>query len=429
LPISTPTPIVAIVGNTLVTSSTAPTGGTIISQCTPVTKSSISLLKFTEGFGTAFKTRTAPTTVAFSGQANPWSATTPSVPGLGSNSAESGFIIPVLSTNTSQQFAGLADFGTRLKATFSGVPANVRLFVSVTNVVNGVLAATPPPLGIGSTDPTSFAELVVSENAVDGQSQFGSTSGLPGVTSTENAPGSTGGTVAVSEVLLSGGSGQAVWEVLNTNASIETLSFAVFATTTTSSTSTSPGAVTMSFAPTPGVAPQFSVAAAAAASGALPIPRFSGVTAATVPSLLNINVCRTILLYPFVTSSSGFDTGIAIANTSQDTFGTTGQTGSCVLNFFGGAAAPNSTMGPVAPGSVATSLVSNLAGQNFNGYLIATCGFQFAHGFAFVENGFGLAQGIGTVYLALVLPDPGPGLPGRSANPLGPAGSGEQVAH
>ena len=38
--------------------------------------------------------------------------------------------------------------------------------------------------------------------------------------------------------------------------------------------------------------------------------------------MFTINICRTILLYPYITNQAGFDTGLTIANTSQDSFTT-----------------------------------------------------------------------------------------------------------
>jgi hypothetical protein len=61
---------------------------------------------------------------------------------------------------------------------------------------------------------------------------------------------------------------------------------------------------------------------------------------------------------------------------------------------------------------------------NFQGYVIAQCAFQFAHGFAFVSD-LG-ARNLAMGYLALVIPEPGSGT--RTANPPGAqtvSGSGE----
>ncbi len=48
------------------------------------------------------------------------------------------------------------------------------------------------------------------------------------------------------------------------------------------------------------------------ASSTLPIPRF--IATSTARSIINIQLRRTRLLFPFVTNTSGFDTGISISN-------------------------------------------------------------------------------------------------------------------
>jgi hypothetical protein len=158
--------------------------------------------------------------------------------------------------------------------------------------------------------------------------------------------------------------------------------------------------VNLSFAPTP---PAFTAAAAAAASTSLPIPRFTASSVAG-SNIFSISICRTVLLYPFVTNQAGFDTGLAIANTSTDPFGTGPQAGSCALNWFGGTTSPAPTSsGSVASGAVYTTLASTTV-PNFQGYMIAVCNFQFAHGFAFISD-LG-AQKLAMGYLAVVIPDP-----------------------
>lgn len=168
-----------------------------------------------------------------------------------------------------------------------------------------------------------------------------------------------------------------------------------------------------------------------------PVPRF-------VPSIKNaanwtVTRCRTLLLFPYVTNRNGYNTGIAIANTSQDTGpfaaddagssaakGARPQTGPCTLFTYGG---NNGPANPVAQTPVQSNInvpaggmylmtlqtggvVKGPAGQDvgavgaaagFEGYIIASCEFQYAHGYAFISD-VGvqrLAQG----YLALIIPD------------------------
>ena len=97
----------------------------------------------------------------------------------------------------------------------------------------------------------------------------------------------------------------------------------------------------------------------------------------------------TNLLFPFVTSQAGFDTGLSIANTSADPFGTAAQPGTCTLHFFGAAGVFHIPTPNIVPGTNYSTLVSttlsNVPG-GFQGYMIAVCNFQYAHGFAFVSD-------------------------------------------
>lgn len=134
----------------------------------------------------------------------------------------------------------------------------------------------------------------------------------------------------------------------------------------------------------------------------------------------------TSLLFPFVTNQAGFDTAIVISNTSLDTVGTTPQSGTCTLNYFGattgGGASPAAQTSQTVPAGAQLTFTLSSGGSfgiaatsGFQGYIIATCNFQYAHGFAFISD-VG-AQRLATSYLALVIPAGG-------RNP-----SGEQLAH
>ena len=157
--------------------------------------------------------------------------------------------------------------------------------------------------------------------------------------------------------------------------------------------------------------------------------------------MLIIQICRTILLFPYVTNQAGFDTGLEIANTSLDPF-TTGssttaaQAGSCRMTWYGGTtAAPTTPPGPSDTGSIAGGTIWVNTAQalvpNFQGYMIAVCNFQYAHGFAFISD-VG-ARNLAMGYLAVVLPDPGTGArvaaPGACLGVAGCTSSGEQDSH
>jgi hypothetical protein len=118
----------------------------------------------------------------------------------------------------------------------------------------------------------------------------------------------------------------------------------------------------------------------------------------------------TNLLFPYVTTAPGFETGIAISNTSQDSFGTTTQSGTCTVSFFqagvGGTNPANFTTPTIPAGTTFSFLASaaNHAGSNFTGYIIAACNFSFAHGYAAVTD-VG-ASGVFSSYLALIMQTP-----------------------
>jgi len=162
-------------------------------------------------------------------------------------------------------------------------------------------------------------------------------------------------------------------------------------------------------------------------SSTLPVPRF--IPGQTPVNLFEISKCACNLLFPFVASVGGFDTGIAVANTSADPgstygFNSTGQQQGTVTFFYygtgaNGAAAPASqTSGVVPAGQVLTYVVStgggaigtgpnglNNTAAGFEGYIIAQTGFQYCHGFAFISAlGAGpTSAGISEGYLGIVL--------------------------
>ena len=94
--------------------------------------------------------------------------------------------------------------------------------------------------------------------------------------------------------------------------------------------------------------------------------------------------------------------------------------------FTRNVAAGETVAWPLSTGSTNLGVAAH---GGFQGYIIAQCRFQYAHGFAFITKvgGVDLAEG----YLALVIPDPP-----RSANPFPCAGgtacnggSGEQLGY
>jgi hypothetical protein len=426
LQISNATPTVGFVQSGLSTSATSASNR---QQCASDTKVNVATLTYSENFPTAFKTRIfAQSTNSYAGQSVPGNGVpTQNIPGAIYNS-ESNFVLPINGSQT----AGLADFGSRFRAVFNNIPTGVRIFVSTVNVNNGNSPILTPPGGgapgasTGNAATLGFAQLVNGETTPDGSGG----GFFPVVPSTDFGPNN--GNVPIAELQVTNGSASAVWEVVNTNPQTnESFKFAVYETFTSNVAQNSPppgtATVNMSYAPAP---PTFSASAGAAASSTLAIPRFIADPNAA-KSIFIINICRTILLYPYVTNIQGFDTGLAIANTTTDPFGTGAQAGSCDLNWYQGTNNPaKGTTGTIPTGTIYTTLAST-AVPGFNGYMIAVCNFQFAHGFAFVSD-VG-ARNLAMGYLAVVIADPGTG--SRVASPGGCIGvsgcntAGEQGAH
>jgi len=347
-------------------------------------------LKFREGFQNAFKPR-----ITLPAQAT-------SVPGVPYNS-ESGFVRAGGGVFTGAAGGpGYADSGTKLSARFNNIPAGVRLFVTVSSVAQA--AATP----------TATAALVSADTNGNGGSVIAASGTILRCAGTSSlvAPSAVNGI----ELTVSNGTAIATWEVTGSDPSVlEDAFFLVGIATVPNTANNLPGlgtsTVTGNFAP-------FYAAASGAnvASATLPVPRFIDNPIST--NSFTISSCQTNLLFPFVTNQAGFDTGIAISNTSRDPFATPTarlQAGRCTINYYGtttnGGAAPaaQTSTANVDPGSQLTFVLSSggnlgVAGTpGFQGYIIAQCNFQYAHGFAFITDGpIGQAR-VAEGYLALVL--------------------------
>jgi len=339
------------------------------------------------------------------------------VPGYTYNS-ESGLVITVPGESPA---AGLADYGTRLKAVFQNVPAGVSIYVTTTNTASGNIytgtANTSASLPAGNLN--SLAYLVLGETAPDyGISGLGF---APTVSATTTVSG-----VTLYQVPLTTGpngalTGEAVWEVVQSNPNlIDTLDFGVYYVYTANQSTNTPAVGTytvgQSFAPTPtgsGLATTFTSASGGAASSSLTIPRFVDTTGNNTNNYLKIGLCQTTLLFPFVTNENGFETGISIANTSTDTLGTTPQTGTCALTFYGDNPGPTTTTAPctaagsclggaaIKTGTGFASTLTAILGSSFQGYAIATCNFQYAHAFVFISDAHATNLAMG--YLGLVV--------------------------
>jgi hypothetical protein len=266
---------------------------------------------------------------------------------------------------------GLATNATQLIARFFNVPANVTLYV---------------PYG------TFYSTDYYTTNGVSYDRLF------------------TVSGVSSNVLTLSGGSGSVTFEVAHsTSGAVSTTKIPVYVYYSSSALpDVGKVTVTGNYAP-------LSTTYTSSLTGL--VPRF--INDPQSAASFQIIYCQTNLLFPFVSSIAGFDTGFAISNTTADGFGTVAQQGPCTLNYYGttgadmtGAAPGAQTSTNVASGS---QLVFTLSGGGnkfhpeilpisggFQGYVIASCAFQYAHGYAFltgVVNGSTVAQG----YLGLVM--------------------------
>jgi hypothetical protein len=315
------------------------------------------ILRYQERFAKAFKIR-ALTNGPVDGSSTPPDPLPQPIPGVNS-STETGFFNPALPPANAVNQAGLATQGTRLIARFTNIPDGVSVFA-----------------GLGDLTGTR-AKLVATD----------ANGGGPFSVATDSPPAQNGVVTAV-------------WEVISADPfAIDTIDFLVTITYGPTSGSGT-GSVTAGFAP---------VTTITVASSSAPVPRF---LEGSARALFNTSVCRVSILFPFVTNQAGFDSGIAISNTSLDPFGTFPQQGACTLNYYGttagGGAAPGPQKSqPIPPGEQLAFTLSGGGSRGigatpgFQGYIIATCGFPYAHGFVFVGD-LG-AQSLAQGYLGVVL--------------------------
>jgi hypothetical protein len=294
--------------------------------------------------------------------------------------------------------------GTRFSVNFANVPSNVALYV--------------PAAVIPSTAGAGVATIQLNTAAAGSAFVAGSGSTSSSVSSGDGVGSGTGAGLA--QVSISSGAGSAVFEVKTDDLNnLDSYNIPVFIVTSSNAVPGSSTAITatVTFSPI----------------GSTVIPNFAVTSSSNTVTGSTFNLCTTSLLFPFTTNQLGFDTGLAISNTSTDPFGSSGataQAGTCTLNFYGaGAPSPSNVVTPSVPsGTTWTGVVSGLA-PGFQGYIITQCAFQYAHGFAFITDGVGANGGLSQGYLAGIIPDVNQ--VGRAANPLSvaPAGTGESLGN
>jgi hypothetical protein len=364
-------------------------------------------------------------------------------PANGSASLSSSANNFFLSTTTFPVITALGDgIGSISQTVLSGNnPGPITIFTNRT-VVNGTSSLV-------IAEGFNFAWRTEAQNEIDspGAAGVGATqvrltvTGIPATTSiTVTATSTTGSTVSsISNGTLTSTANTTVFTFSATNPNaIDSLQINLTGTTAPTSTPTV-GAITATATLFP-VGNQFGtggdpptlvtqVADPGGTNISVPVPRYLA-TEVGPATIGNVVAANTTLLVPYAVRLAGYDTGISIANTTLDPFGSasggaTPIAGNLIIDFFprtstgAGTAFSLTTStsvrpgiglsadGTLAAGSTWTALLSELmtaAGQtgDFTGYIFIRANFLLGHGSAFVSdfNRFTSASPV------LVLPSP-----------------------
>jgi hypothetical protein len=212
-------------------------GGLSVPQCTgqnsalvdspSASGSSVNFnVKFNEGNPPAFKKRNV--------SADPTTPAAQNIPGV-SYATESGYFDPALSIANGLNTVGRASQGTRLMLRFDNVPAGVAMFVTT----------APSPSGTSVSIGPNGARLVQTD--ANGAGDYNPT------VSTTTASAS-GVQLPIAPVTLAGGSGIAVWEILNSDpANPESVSFGIVVAYKSGAAGSGTVNMTTGFAPTSSV--------------------------------------------------------------------------------------------------------------------------------------------------------------------------------
>jgi hypothetical protein len=366
---------------------------------------------------------------------------TPNTPGTGAGSFTLTGVLASLN----------ASGKTTLVANVSVSPGNNVLIVAgqnnatvITSILPGILAPiiTPNSGGVGnllSSVPTNPAAVGFStrirENYIDmyrSQSQYNSGAATQGVQLLLTFAGiptgvSLGGcstSVTSGTVSTTFASGSTITSTNNTvtieftgaGPSLTSIDDVIFACTTVTAGSSAtiplaPGAITLTATLAPTGAALGSSNAVLTSGTTGQIPRYANNPLPSPPlTVINITPAQTTFLIPFVVSESGFDTGIAIANTTTDPFGTTNgarpQNGNITFNIYprvGSSCVVTPNSGTVGVGltsagilesgrtySVLLSELLKVSGANCpttaTGYIIGVANFPLGHGSSFVTD-------------------------------------------
>ena len=335
-------------------------------------------IKLSEGFATSFKTIGVPSFA------------------VGNTQVESGYFSP-----GSGVTGGGATQGTRFKIWFLNVPDGVTVEVP-TGMNNACSLADDPDTealecgaGDASHDCSDFANW-------DGDALCLGLISFVDEWGAKGSPATYGD--GMTSVDIDDGMGMVVYEVFDGNPLV-TESCTLDAWFSWDAGAADPGTaqIAVSFAPiATGLEDEYSFVADAVS------PRLRFIDTSSPADGFALRKCSTTLLFPWVTNQSRFDTGFAISNTSKDWLDTPHQSGVCRVHWHGADAngptdAGDDTESGIIEAGEQFVFVASTALPGFQGYVIVLCDFQFAHGFAFLTDGFGGTPTLAQGYLALVL--------------------------
>lgn len=288
--------------------------------------------------------------------------------------------------------AGVANQGTRLVIAFANVPNGTSLWV-------------PPQITlVRQSDGVQTGIAVLVSTDANGAGAY--------------TPVTTSATT-LQQVSLFSGTGIAVYEVLFSDPfSQERTDVPVAVAFVANPGNNLPQPGVQSTA-TMGFAPFYSTAAAGSASFTYPVPRFVPGTPAR--NTFIVVKCSCNVLFPYVVNTLGFDTGVVIANTTVDPYGTTPQTGTVTVNYYGtgpgGSAAPAAQTSQSVPGGALLAFTLSGGGNygidnrasGFVGYIIAQANFQFCHAVAYIQalGAAANSPGASEMYEGIILDIPG----------------------
>ena len=299
-----------------------------------------------------------------------------------------------------------ANSGTQFAVTFNNIPAGIAFYIPET---------IHSPVG-------GTAELVGAEGSTLG---LVSTSYIAGTTVPLSLPATDPNSTLTFLPVTSGTT--VFYNVDASNASaIDIFALPTYLTGGVTAPATTQPTVTIVLAPRAVVPPP----PATGGVQSISIPRFTSFPSPAAASALpgfSVTGCQTTLLFPYMTNQAGFDSGFSIAATSTDPFGTLAQGGTCTLNMYGSAAPTTAPVLTIPQGGEGHNTVSAVA-PGFQGYVIAVCNFEYAHGYAFLSNGFsGIgAGGLSEGYVALEVGNTRGGTPSTTANGVS---GGESLGH